>query len=375
MKSNVVSCRLREGVAVLTIDHPPVNATSQAVRRGLLEAVEKAIDDTGVLGVVIAGAHGTFSAGGDVNELGDPSRNAPSLRDVIERIESSAKPVVAALSGYALGGGLELALGCHFRVGMAPLRVGLPEVTLGVIPGAGGTQRLPLLIGAEAALDVMISGRHLQADEAIRLGILDVLVDHSLEDAAVDIVKAEPGVSSATNRWPPAAVPQDFFLKFREVHRASWNGLLAPWKIVDAVENLYRISRADAAKAERAAYLECQASPQRGALGHVFNIRRKLRSFRGTAREADISKRLSAAIPCVDEWTVVDIETLAAAGMALIDEGLALSADEIDLASVDSLGFPAHLGGPMFFLRTSNSFNRVAVLATSPRIDPHPCCL
>ncbi|HET8883318.1 MAG TPA: enoyl-CoA hydratase/isomerase family protein [Solimonas sp.] len=342
----MIKQHLCNSVAVLTLDHPPVNATSQAVRQGLLDAVRAALADARVTGIVIIGARDAFSAGGDVRELGDASRNAPSLRDVIERIESSEKPVVAALAGYALGGGLELALGCHARIGIAPLRVGLPEVTLGVIPGAGGTQRLPRIIGAEAALDVMTSGRHLPADEALRLGILDALVDAPLEDAAVQFVRSGAATGPATRRLAPP--PPAFFAQFRAAHRAAWHGLLAPWKIVDAVESLYRLPRAQAAAVEREAYLQCQASPQRAALGHLFTVRRALRAQRDEDREAVIAARLRAAVSLSGEWTQAEVDALAAAGRVLLTDGSARSADEIDLVAVDRLNFPAFLGGPMF---------------------------
>ncbi len=224
-----------DGAAVIAIDHPPVNATSQAVRQGLLDALASAIADDTIGGIVIIGRHDRFSAGGDVRELGNTALNRPSLRDSIALIERSPKPVVAAMTGVALGGGLELALGCHARVGADPLKLGLPEVTLGVIPGAGGTQRLPRIVGAQAALDIATTGRHFSAREAHALGLLDALCEQGrlLETALLQLR------SVRTNEPAPRSevtVDPDVFARYRESRRAQWEGQLAPWLIVDAIE-------------------------------------------------------------------------------------------------------------------------------------------
>ncbi|WP_341917974.1 enoyl-CoA hydratase/isomerase family protein [Hydrocarboniphaga effusa] len=208
-----------DGAAVIAIDHPPVNATSQAVRQGLLDALASAIADDTIGGIVIIGRHDRFSAGGDVRELGNTALNRPSLRDSIALIERSPKPVVAAMTGVALGGGLELALGCQARVGADPLKLGLPEVTLGVIPGAGGTQRLPRIVGAQAALDIATTGRHFSAREAHALGLLDALCEQGrlLETALLQLR------SVRTNEPAPRSevtVDPDVFARYRESRRA-----------------------------------------------------------------------------------------------------------------------------------------------------------
>ena len=145
-------------VAVLTIDNPPVNALNMAIRGGLLESVQRAVADAAIKSVVVIATGKTFVAGADIKEFGKPM-TGPSLLDTLAALEASSKPVIAALHGTALGGGLELALGCHWRVAVPSVKCGLPEVNLGIIPGAGGTQRLPRLIGPAKALDMITSGK------------------------------------------------------------------------------------------------------------------------------------------------------------------------------------------------------------------------
>ncbi len=154
-----VSTARQGAVAVISFGEPPVNSLGSATRRGLVEALDAAAADPAVTAIVITGRHGLFSAGADIKEFGTPAMfAAPTLHDLIAAVESSAKPVVAAIEGTCLGGGLELSLGCHYRVAGEGAKLGLPEVKIGLLPGAGGTQRLPRLIGVENALNVILSG-------------------------------------------------------------------------------------------------------------------------------------------------------------------------------------------------------------------------
>ena len=164
-----VASALHGNILVLTLDNPPVNALGVEVRRGLLAAMDSAADDPTVAAILLVGAGRHFCGGADIREFGQTPQ-APALPAVVKRIEDSAKPVVAAIQGVALGGGLEVALAAHYRLALGSARLGLPEVLLGLLPGAGGTQRLPRLIGARAALELMLSGRHLNAREALDLG-------------------------------------------------------------------------------------------------------------------------------------------------------------------------------------------------------------
>ena len=167
-----VDLRRDSEIAVVTTDNPPVNALKHEVRAGLAEALRQTRDDAAVKAVVIACAGRTFFAGADITEFGKPPQ-APGLGEVIAAIENMPKPVVAALHGTALGGGFEVALACHFRVAVPGARVGLPEVKLGLLPGAGGTQRLPRLIGPEKALKMIVTGDPIEAREALADGVID----------------------------------------------------------------------------------------------------------------------------------------------------------------------------------------------------------
>ena len=182
--SDKVHYRVEERVALLVIDNPPVNALSRPVRAGLAEGLSRALGDDGIEAIVVLAAGRTFPAGADLAEFGRPPE-APRLPNLLAAIEAAPKPVVAAIHGSALGGGLELAVACHYRLASEDARLGLPEVTLGLVPGAGGTQRVPRLTGAPFALDLMLKGRPVSADEAAEAGLVDGVVEGDLESAAV----------------------------------------------------------------------------------------------------------------------------------------------------------------------------------------------
>ena len=177
----------RDGAsAVITISNPPVNSFSHAVRSALLDALDRAAMDEGVKAIVLTGAGGLFSGGADIREFGTPSSMAsPQLRDVIAACEASAKPVIAAISGICLGGGFEISLACHYRVARGDARVGLPEVKLGLLPGAGGTQRLPRLVGAETALNMILGGDQVPARVLEKSRLFERVVDGDPVRAAV----------------------------------------------------------------------------------------------------------------------------------------------------------------------------------------------
>ena len=198
--SDTVSGEIHGDVLVTTIDNPPVNALSADTRTGLMAALDHAAGNGGILGLVIAGAGKTFIGGADIKEFGQLPVE-PILPTVIQRIEDSGKPVVAAINGAALGGGVEVALGCHARMASPAAQLGLPEVKLGLVPGAGGTQRLPRLIGIPAAIDLIGSGRSVKSQEAQSLGLVDEIVEADLKDAAVATIRriAVPGLRRTGN--------------------------------------------------------------------------------------------------------------------------------------------------------------------------------
>ncbi|XP_041923921.1 peroxisomal bifunctional enzyme isoform X1 [Alosa sapidissima] len=184
--------QVQGSVALITLTNPPVNALSAAVRLGITEAVTRALRDPKVKSVVICGENGVFCGGADIREFAKPM-TGPPLVPMISAIEEGDKPVVAAIEGMAFGGGLELALGCHYRIAHSKARVGLPEVTLGLLPAAGGTQRLPRLIGLAPALELITTGRHVTAQEALKHGIVDKVTDQSAQDLAIQFAQEVVG--------------------------------------------------------------------------------------------------------------------------------------------------------------------------------------
>ncbi len=265
----------REGaIGVIEIDSPPVNALGQAVRAGLLSALSAGVADTDAKVLLLVCAGRTFVAGADIKEFGKPPA-APRLRDLIAAFEDSPKPVAAALHGTALGGGLELALGCHYRVALPGTRVGLPEVKLGIIPGAGGTQRLARVAGVAAALDMITSGRFATAGEAATLGIVDAVAKET-EPLAAGLAFAR---RLAKEGAPPRRVRDrdekldaaaELFESSRKTLASRQRGRLSPQKCVEAVEAAARLPFDEGMAREQALFDECMASPQRAALIHVF---------------------------------------------------------------------------------------------------------
>ncbi|KAA0090548.1 3-hydroxyacyl-CoA dehydrogenase [Paraburkholderia sp. T12-10] len=282
--SPVVSRTLHGNVLVVGIDHPPVNALSVDVRRGLVEAIEAAQADPAVTAVLIVGAGRNFIAGADIREFGKPPL-APLLPTVCNRIEACPKLVVAAIHGAALGGGLEIALAAHYRLAVRGAKLGLPEVQLGLLPGAGGTQRTPRLIGAAAALDLMLSGRHARAEEALQLGLIDRLgaTDDVLGEglayvrellaahAAVRPTRAASALSDAGVDAMRAAVEAA-----RKETATRARGLFSPMKIIDAVEAAFTLPFDEGLALERRLFVECLESPQRAGLVHAFFAEREV---------------------------------------------------------------------------------------------------
>jgi len=285
---SMVSLDRQDPIAVITIDHPPVNALSQAVRAGVKRDIDVAAGDDSVQAIIIRCAGRTFIAGADIREFGK-APEAPLLPDLVRHIEALDKPVVAAVHGTALGGGLELAMGCHYRVAARSAQVGLPEVHLGLLPGAGGTQLLPRLAGAAAALEIMLSGKPVPATEALRLGIIDELAeDAALLDAARQFarraVAREPRRSSELE---VATVGPELFDKWRHITARKARGLISPQKIIDCVEAAATQTFAEGRRREREAFLECLESPQSGGLRHAFFAERAVLKVPGLDRDTE----------------------------------------------------------------------------------------
>lgn len=260
------------GVLVLTLCNPPVNALAHAVRDGIAQGLDRAERNSAITAVVLRGEGRGFSAGADIREFGAPAR-APRLADLCRRIEDFAKPVIAAMHGVALGGGLELGLAARARVGITGLRVGLPEVNLGIMPGAGGTQRLPRLIGAEAALRMILGGQPIMTEEALALGLLDE-VAQSIEELlakAMALAQNPPGPRDTGFRDPVS------FERAVGTARlaALKSGLPAKIRIVDCVEAALLLPKDQGLVFERAAFEELRASPEAAALRYLFLAERR----------------------------------------------------------------------------------------------------
>lgn len=278
MASGAVRQDRHGDVLVLTLDYPPVNALSHALRLGLAAGLDLAAADDRLRAVVLTGTGAQFSAGADIAEMG-AARALPDLPALCLRIENFSKPVVAALQGLALGGGLELALAAHYRIAAEAVQVGLPEVRLGILPGAGGTQRLPRLIGAAQALRLILGGDRIAAVEALALGLLDHVVEDNLTEAAV-----AAAMRLAQSDWKGlrAGLRRDGMrdaLVFQTAIRQARSGLTgplpAPARIVDCVEAAVLLPYDQGLAFERVAFDDLLASPEAQALRHAFAVERR----------------------------------------------------------------------------------------------------
>jgi 3-hydroxyacyl-CoA dehydrogenase len=285
MNNSVVKYQLQDHVGVITIDNPPVNALSHAVRQGIVDALEAATSD-GAKAVVIVCAGKTFIAGADIKEFGKPPQ-PPGLPDVIERIESQHAPVLAVLHGNALGGGLEVAMAAHYRCALPGTSLGLPEVKLGLLPGAGGTQRLPRLVGIKAAMDMILSGNPVSAKGALELGLIDALVEGDPESAGLGFAQQllkDGAPPRPTGEQPVQDVPEPGYFEKERLRVASrFRGQLSPAYIVELVEKSATLPIAEGQALERERFIECRNSPQSAALRHVFFAERATGKVPGIA--------------------------------------------------------------------------------------------
>jgi 3-hydroxyacyl-CoA dehydrogenase len=276
----LVSMRTDDDVAVITIDNPPVNAMKHEVRVSLLDLVVRAAGDPAISAVVIACAGRTFVAGADITEFGQPPRQ-PTAIAIIEAIEASPKPVVAALHGTPLGGGLELALGCHFRVAAPGTRPGLPEIKLGIIPGAGGTQRLPRLVGMDKAMAMILTGEPISAREALDSGLVDEIVEGDLVAGAIAfarrIVAGKRPLGLVRNRDEKLVSVRDIaaFDAAAANYTRRAKGQNAPTAAIAALRGAITLPVADALKRERDLFLELVAGDQSKAQRHIFFAERE----------------------------------------------------------------------------------------------------
>jgi 3-hydroxyacyl-CoA dehydrogenase len=327
-----IDYRVDRTAAVISFANPPVNGLSHAVRAGISAALERAQVDPSVRAIVLTGAGGLFSGGADIREFGTPASMAdPTLRQLIHQVEMSAKPVVAAIAGTCLGGGLELALAAHYRVASADAKLGLPEVKLGLLPGAGGTQRLPRLVGAATAIEMIVSGEPTPATGLAQTALLDQVVDGDPLVGAVGLAASAEFATRPPPRTRDIPLNEPNLTPLCEAARARLNTqrplLPAPLRAVDAIEAAGKPFDEGLA-IERRAFLELMETPESKGLRHAFFAER-------TAGKVDgISP--STPVRPLDLAAVVGAGTMGAGiAVALLDAGIPLWLVEADQAALD----------------------------------------
>ena len=291
MTSSIFNYQVHGNIAVITIDSPPVNALGIDVRKSIVDGVQRADADDDIKAIILSCAGRTFHAGADIREFGQPPKS-PTLRETIDVIEATKKLTVAAIHGTALGGGLELALGCHKRIALASAKVGLPEVKLGILPGAGGTQKLPRIVGAKKALEIICSGRMLGANEAHSLAVLDKLCEgDDLRSEAIVYTKNLiahkqdiPRVRDLVEMVEQDRNNPELFDEFRAANAAKFRGFLAQEKIIQSVHAAINLPFEEGMVLERQLIEELMSGSQSGALRHVFFAERE------TSKIPDIPK-------------------------------------------------------------------------------------
>jgi 3-hydroxyacyl-CoA dehydrogenase len=295
-------------VALLTLDHPPVNALSQPVRAALEDAVDRLASDDVLDAMVVACAGRTFIAGADIREFGKPSME-PFLTTLVDKLEASTKPVVAAIHGTALGGGLEVAMGCHYRISARSAKLGLPEVKLGLMPGARGTQHLPRLIGAEKALDMIANGTPIDAAEAVQIGLVDRVTEGGLVADAIAFAREVAQIPPPRTRdRPVAAIDPALFDRFAKANAKKFRGLDAPPAIIRAVKAATEFSFGEGAAFERETFLKLRAGPQNKALRHVF-----------------FAERQAAKVPGLDGVALRSVDAVGIVGAGTMGSGIAIA--------------------------------------------------
>jgi len=287
-------------IGIIWIDNPPVNAISQDVRKGLIAAVETAAANDEIKALVLACRGRTFMAGADITEFGSGPK-PPGLSEVVSKLGDSPKPIVAALFGTAFGGGLEIALCCNYRIALPSAKIGLPEVKLGIMPGAQGTQRLPRLTGVDFALKMITSGKPVSASEALKAGAIDRVEEGDIVAAAVAYAEelvASGGPLQRADKITLDATKFDdeYFAAFRKSVARRTRGMHAPERAIQAVEAAVNLPFADGVKRERELIQECFADPQSKALQHVFFAERQATKVPGLSSDVELKSIASVGI-------------------------------------------------------------------------------
>ncbi|MDG2205428.1 MAG: enoyl-CoA hydratase-related protein, partial [Alphaproteobacteria bacterium] len=333
--SEIVGYEIAGRVAVLTIDNPPVNALGHAVREGIVAGMERAVADGNADAIVLIGAGRTFPAGADIREFDQPSRE-PHLMAVIDRLDTIEKPIVAAIHGTALGGGLELTLGCHFRVASLSARVGTPEVNLGIFPGAAGTQRLPRVAGLDHALELIVMGRPIGAATALEYGIVDEIIEGDLRAGAIAF--AERVLADGTPRRI-SSEPRDgigspeqhaeTIAKYRDLANSRFRGQDSPHQAIESVIDGLRMPYDEAVAADRVRFEACKTSGQSEALRYAFFAERE------AAKIPDIGKDVAPRE--INSAGVIGAGTMGRGiAISLADSGLPVTIVETGQEALDA---------------------------------------
>jgi 3-hydroxyacyl-CoA dehydrogenase len=334
--TDLVKITKDHGIAVITINNPPVNALSPGVPEGISDALDNIAHDDSVKAAVLIGAGRTFVAGADIKEFGKMTSGKPrgaGLLPLLLKIEDSTKPVIVAIHGTAFGGGLELAMAGHYRVAVSTAQVGQPEVKLGIIPGAAGTQRLPRLAGVAKAVEMCVSGNPIKADEAFKIGIIDRLVESDLLTGAVAFArevagKPAPKTRERNEKLGNAADNVAIFSDAREDSAKKQRGLLAPFAAIEAVEAATKMPFEEGCQVEQKLFLDCLFSAQSKALIHVFFSEREVSKIPDVPKDTPILSINSAA--------VVGAGTMGGGiAMVLANAGLPVLLKEADQAALD----------------------------------------
>ena len=305
---NIVLTEIKENIAVVTIDNPPVNALSHAVRSGVSDAIQELCKDTSVKAIILICVGRTFCAGADISEFGKPPLS-PSLSNLMAKMDQINKPLIAAIHGTALGGGFELALGCHYRIMIEGAKVGLPEVNLGLIPGAGGTQRLPRLIGVAAALEMITSGKPISARKAFEVGVVDRICDNNLLVSATKFAKDIIGKPFIKTSELELLASPEIFEEFSKKILKRTRGFLAPNIAISAVRAATEKSFVEGVKFEQECFEKLIKSPESLAQRHLF-----------------FAERLATKVPDIGKDTSIrKIEKIAIVGGGTMGCGIAIS--------------------------------------------------
>ena len=332
--SEHVKYSTRDGVGIVTIDNPPVNAVGPGVPEEIAAALDTAASDASVRAVVMIGAGRTFIAGADIARIGKPG-GAPNIHLLLDKAESLPKPLVAAIHGNALGGGLEIAMACHYRVATPDAQVGQPEVNLGIIPGAEGTQRLPRLAGMARAIEMCVTGAPVKASDALAAGIVDRLIEGDLLAGAAAFALE---MADRRGPWPKASEQQcksgsaeanaELFAAGREQAAKIRRNQIAPLKALDALEAATMHDFAEASRLERGLFRECVQGTQSQAMIHAFLAEREVGKVPGVEK--------SGATPAIAEAGIIGAGTMGSGiAMAFANAGIPVRLLDADQAALD----------------------------------------